>query len=99
MLSSYVVLSRASLPSPTLASFYTPHEPFHVEWQSKQRTYAPPSYGHETTPPLCLAQPYYGGNVSPLHLSLIHTLESHNGGTDCKTINDKFNIFENSLST
>jgi hypothetical protein len=64
------VLSHASVPSTPLASLYIPHEPSRAAWQSKRRAYAPPSYGHETPPPSCLVQPYYGGNVSPPHLSL-----------------------------
>jgi hypothetical protein len=33
------------------------------------------------------------------YISLWNARELHNGGTDSKIINDKFNIFENTLST
>jgi hypothetical protein len=59
---------HAFVPSP-LTSLYTPHEPSRAAWQSKWHAYAMPSYEHGT-PPSCLVQPYYGGNVSPPHLSV-----------------------------
>jgi hypothetical protein len=78
----HVVLAHSYKPSPLLTSLYTPHNPTHAAWQRKRHAYAPPSYAHGSTPPSCLAQPYYGGNISPQHLSLCqsipcnHTMEA-----------------------
>jgi hypothetical protein len=82
MLPLYVVLSPTSVPSP-LTSLCTHLEPSHAAWQSKWHAYAPPSYGHRILPPSCLAEPYYGGNILPSHLSLCqstpcsHTMAEH----------------------
>jgi hypothetical protein len=56
--------------SPPLACIYTPYKSSCAAWKSKWHAYAPPFYGHITPPPSCLAQPFYGGNVLPTHLSL-----------------------------